>query len=79
MEKIETDMKRLVYFFYQGKYLKGRETIVVRGPIGKAAPAALTPSGETVQGQSLKSLEDMCALMPRGLGPSTPSHITPCK
>ena len=43
MDKVETDMKRLVYFFYQGKYLKGRETIVLRGPTGEAAPAALTP------------------------------------
>ena len=43
MEKIETDMKRLVYFFYQGKYLKGRETIVVRGPTGEVAPGRQQP------------------------------------
>ena len=37
MDKVETDMKRLVYF-YQGKYLKGREATVLRGKT-----AALTP------------------------------------
>ena len=42
MDKVETDMKGW-YIFHQGKCVKGRETIVVRGPIGEAAPAALTP------------------------------------
>ena len=63
-----------------GKCMKGRDSIVLGGPTGEAAPAPLTLQGRTVQGQwSLNSLGDLCALGLRDLGPpSSPSQIVPC-
>ena len=45
MDKVETDMKRWVYFFLfiRGNILRGDGSIVLGGPTGEAAPAALTP------------------------------------
>ena len=40
MEKAETDMKRLVYFFIRGNVLRGYNAW---GPTEEVAPTALTP------------------------------------
>ena len=62
-------MKRLVYF-YQGKCLKGRDSIVLGGPsslnpLRDRGSGPLTPWGTGVH------------LDPGDLGPSVPSQITP--
>ena len=47
MDKVETDMKRLVYF-YQGKCVKGRDSIVLGDQRG-GCPSSLNPL--TLQGK----------------------------